>query len=170
MRTKRFNLPTALLLIVSMSACTVSQRLPPVEHVGLYPYGSEIYVDRKKDASVSGELIAAEWKRMVVFNHKTDSCIVIPRDKIDSYVVRFAKPRNYSATIPLSLIVCLAHGYFAVFTLPVNLITTVSVTAGAYASVRYTEREMPYASLYMFARFPQGIPPNIHLHDIHRVP
>ncbi|MFM9056081.1 MAG: hypothetical protein ACKOQY_05255 [Bacteroidota bacterium] len=41
---------------------------------------------------------------------------------------------------------------------------------GAYTAARYTLDQMPYKSLHMFARFPQGLPSGISLQDIYREP
>ena len=157
-------------LLVLLASCSASNRLPPLEKVATHPYGSEISVERKHNTTVSGELIVADWRHMIVYDYTSASCIEIPRNEVGHYLLTFAKPRNYGAAIPLSLLTVVAHGYFAVFTLPFNLITSIAVTAGAYTSVRYTQRQMPYGSLHMFARFPQGLPPDIQLRDIHREP
>lgn len=141
-----------------------------MEKIASYPYGSEISVERKHNKPVYGELIVADWRRLIVYQYRTDSCVEIPRYDVDDYILYFAKPRNYGATIPFSLLVVAAHGYYAVFTLPFNLITSIAITAGAYSSVRYTREQMPYTSLHMFARFPQGLPSGLDLRNIRSSP
>lgn len=141
-----------------------------MEKVGTDPYGSEISVERKHNKAITGELIVADWKRMIVYDLKADSCVEIPRNEVGNYFLTFAKPRNYAALIPISVLSTAIHGYFAAFTLPLNLITSIAVTAGAYTAVRYTQDQMPYKSLHMFARFPQGLPPGVSLQDIYREP
>ncbi|MCE2845738.1 MAG: hypothetical protein LW707_01755 [Sphingobacteriales bacterium] len=166
----RLHTHWVVFLLVLLASCSASNRLPPLEKVATHPYGSEISVERKHNNSISGELIVADWRGMIVYDYKSDSCIEIPRSEAGEYFLTFAKPRNYGALIPISILSTAIHGYYAAFTLPLNMITTIAVTAGAYTSVRYTQKQMPYNSLHMFARFPQGLPPGIQLRDIHREP
>ena len=40
------------------------------------------------------------------------------------------------------------------------------MSVGGEMAFTYTEKDMTYEELRMFARFPQGIPPNVDIKDI----
>lgn len=58
------------------------------------------------------------------------------------------------------------HGAISIFTLPIHLIVTITATATGENAFKYSDKNMTYDKLRMFARFPQGIPPNIKLANI----
>jgi hypothetical protein len=58
------------------------------------------------------------------------------------------------------------HGWYSIFTIPIHLIVTISVTASGENAFKYNNKKMTYEELKMFARFPQGIPPDIDLANV----
>lgn len=154
------------ILILFVTSCSSTGRLPAVEEVGTYPFGSEIDVLLDNRQRVKGELIAVERNAVLILNHQTDSCMSISPSRVRKYAVYFARPKNYAPFIPLSLLLSIAHGYYAAFTLPLNIITTFSVTMAGTTAYQYSEKELEYKDLHMFARFPQGLPSGLKLEEI----
>jgi hypothetical protein len=52
------------------------------------------------------------------------------------------------------------------YTAPINLIVTISITVSGETAFQYSDKNITYDILKMFARFPQGIPPNMDLASI----
>jgi hypothetical protein len=78
----------------------------------------------------------------------------------------YAKHENYGKAIAIFSIIPFSHGAFGLLTLPLNLITTISVAVSTQKSFRYDDKDYSLEKLNMFARFPQGIPPNIDISEI----
>ncbi len=168
MITNKFFL---LILVFVISGCATPSFLPDPDYVDCNEYGAYIKVRYNSyNSPVKGELIAAEKDTIVVLinssNNMTDSCIKIPFKKTYGYTLRYARPKHYGWTIPVFTIATLAHGYFAVITMPVNLITTIIVTISGERSYKLTDYDIKFEKLKIYARFPQGIPPGVELSAI----
>lgn len=117
---------------------------------------------------VKGELIAVDSIRLVVLvrTKEIPQSVIVPISEISSFKIRYARPKNYLWTIPLFTLSTVAHGIFLVITAPINLIVTTNVTVSGAFSFTYSDKKMTDDKLKMFARFPQGIPPNIDISSI----
>lgn len=60
----------------------------------------------------------------------------------------------------------LTHGLLFLGSAPVNLIVTSVVTADGLLAYRYDHGDISFEELKMFARFPQGMPPNIDVSEL----
>jgi hypothetical protein len=107
-----------------------------------------------------------EKDHIIVLGENTGKCIAIEKSQVLAFTLQYAQARHYGWTIPLSSLVTLSHGAFAIFTFPINLITTIAVTGAGESAFVYKSDNMTYKELKMFARFPQGLPPNVMLSDI----
>ncbi|MCC6815267.1 MAG: hypothetical protein IT267_02525 [Saprospiraceae bacterium] len=158
MKTKIFILG---LIVIMVSSCISKKYLPTSKKIDVNEYGSFIIIRYKKTSRTSGELIAVDSSTIVVLAEKTKKCMSVFVRDVDYFSLRFANPRNYGWTIPIYIILPFIHGSFSVLTIPIHLITTISLTATGESSVIYTNKEISYEKLRMFARFPQGIPQEI---------
>lgn len=95
-------------------------------------------------------------------------CITVAIKDIKRFTLRYAKPKHYGWTIPVYTLFCFTHGIAAIYTLPINLIVTITVTISGENAFQYKQRYITYEKLNMFARFPQGIQPHIDLAGIHQ--
>ena len=169
MKTK-FTLIVLFALI--MSSCTTPAYLPTSEMIDVNQSGSYIKVIRKStenmEASVivNGELIAIDSTNLIVLSGKANKCITVPMNDVKRFELKYAKGKNYGWTIPVFSLASIAHGLFGIITVPVNLIVTILVTASGENAFIYKGKNITNDQLKMFARFPQGIPPNIHLDSI----
>lgn len=161
-----------VLLAISMSSCKTPAYLPSSDMIDVNQNGSYIKVFRNSaenieaSAIVKGELIAIDSNNIVVLSGKTNNCIVVPMYDVKRFEVQYAKSKNYAWTIPAFSLASFAHGFLGLITIPVNLIVTLAVTSSGENAFVYHSKNMTYEKMKMFARFPQGIPPNIELESI----
>ncbi len=105
--------------------------------------------------------------------------MTVPINDVKRFKLRYARPKHYGWTIPIGIILPLIpftdpdgggrmpfHGFFALLSIPVNLIVTIAVTKAGENAFKYNDKNMTYDKLKMFARFPQGVPTNIDLASI----
>ena len=153
------------ILAASLFSCTGLSYLPESDTIDTNRYGSYIHVKIRDGGDAKGELLAADGKDLFVLNKDTtqQKILKIPFGNVERFKLRYAKPKHYGWTIPVSIAVTVAHGWYSGITAPVNLATTTSVTLGGEEAFTYNERTMPLYKIRMFARFPQGMPSNVDL-------
>jgi hypothetical protein len=158
------------LLAIIIGSCNSPEYLPSVDKIDVNQYGSHIRINNNNKTIAEGELIAIDSSEIVVLTGpdviSTKKCVIVPVKEIHRFKLSYAKPKHYGWTIPLYTLATLSHGFFLMFTAPVNLIVTVSATSGGENAFTYSDKEMTYEKLKMFARFPQGIPQDVGLADI----
>jgi hypothetical protein len=162
------------IIAVCFSGCYSPAYLPSSDDIDVNQYGSYIDISCKKGPNVSGELLSIDTLCLMVFTPlKGDTSYIISPvnvENINSFSLRYAKPHNYGWSICLFPALTLAHGWYSMFTAPINLIVTISVTVGGSISFKYDNKEMPLDKLKMFARFPEGVPANIDLNNLSPYP
>jgi hypothetical protein len=150
----------ALAAVLGSCASQADLASPAPSQAENHPLGCVVRLTLDKHV-VHGELIGLHNGRYVLL-HGTellgvDTGLAVKRATVVLGRVS-EKPNGYawSAFLPL---VSISHGYFGVFTLPMNIIAAVAVNSGAAKSrnVIYMEPVIP-EDLCRFARFPQGIP------------
>lgn len=157
------------LLIICMAgflaSCLSARYLPESEAIDVNQYGSFIRVHTKDREINRGELLAIEGVNLVILNKDTTKAKIseINTANVKSFKLRFAKSKHYEWTIPVSMLITISHGWYAALTLPVNIITTTSVSVGGENAYMYNQKDLTFDKLKMFARFPQGLPPDIDL-------
>ena len=154
------------LIAIIISSCTSPRYLPSSDKIDVNQYGSYININRKTTSNVDGELIAIDSNKIVILLETTNKCMTVPINDVKRFKLQYAKPKHYGWTIPLGIVLPFIHGLYSVFTLPIHLIVTISVTSSGERAFQYSDKNMTYDKLRMFARFPQGIPPNIDLASI----
>jgi len=150
-----------LLAMVSVS-CNTQTYLPDHEELDVSYFGSFIKIRNTTGSIITGELIAVDSNGVIVLTNTDGSrqAVTVQKEEIEKYKVIYAKAKNYAWTIPLYAALTASHGMWLT---PVNLLVTTAITASAITQFQYNRREMAYGNLYMFARFPQGLPPNIDI-------
>lgn len=161
------NLIICAIAISLLCSCATPHYLPEAENIPSSQYGANIKVYRfKAQAIIQGELIAVDSTKIIVRSDATHLCREIPKSEIQRYLVRYAEGYHYGWAIPTYALATFSHGFLLVITMPVNILVTSIITGNAENEFTYKEKHLPYEQLNMFARFPQGIPPNIKLEDI----
>ncbi len=160
------------IMAFAISSCGPSTKAPLAKNVGMDPYGSIIRIQGypKPLQWTQGELIAVEFMGLYLLEETSGKVIRIERTSLKRYELFTATSRSYAGFIPLSLALSISQGVIGFITLPVNLITTLSVATSGSSRFTYTEEEIDYYKLYMFARFPQGLPLGIDLKKLQARP
>jgi|WetSurMetagenome_2_1015567.scaffolds.fasta_scaffold111042_2 hypothetical protein len=152
-----------VLLAVILYGCTSPVYLPRPSEVDVNEYGSNIKIIRKAAPDIHGELIAIDHTEIVVLPEYASRCEIVYLDEVKRFSLRYSKPSYYGWTIPFAIFLPFIHGWYSIFSIPVQLIVTVSETVSGMIDFKYSSRNMTYEKLAMFARFPQGIPSQIDL-------
>jgi hypothetical protein len=157
-----------LFLTIIMNSCQSPAYLPKYSNIDENRFGSFINIHQKQGPSVQGELLAINGLQLIILTeHKNiKKSVVVPVSQINNFQLRYAQPRHYGWAIPLFTGVTVLHGWFAALTAPINLVGTIIVTVSGEDAFMYNQKQLSYTELKMFARFPQGIPPNIDIENI----
>jgi len=156
------------LLVFLLSGCNIGlpKYLPTPDQLGVNEYGSYISITMQQGSTLHGELIAVDNDSIVVLKKSTNACIVMPVSGVKRFSLNYAQPKNYGWAIPLYSLLTISHGWFMIFSFPVNLIATAIIYSEGKNAFRYRTHEISLESLKMYARFPDGIPPGIDLAGI----
>ena len=164
------NIALLGLLIVFLSSCSSPRYLPSSDKIDVNEYGSYLKLHHKTApyivGEIVGELIAIDSNNLILLTEETKTCMTVPVNEVKKFKLWYAKPKHYGWTIPVYTLATISHGWWLIFSAPVNLIVTISVTASGESAFTYSSKDMTYDKLKMFARFPQGIPPDIDLASI----
>lgn len=151
---------------ILFTGCRTYKNIPKHTEIDTDQYGSLIEINYRSDEYVEGELISVAKDSIVVLNSENNSCLVISKNQIYKYRLRFAVPKHYSQYIPILTLSTLSHGFIAMITFPINLVTTIVVAATGETAYSINQDKLPYEKLSMYARFPQGVPEGIPLYKI----
>ena len=155
------------LFTIVVSSCTSPRYLTSSDRIDVNEYGSHIKINHKTLSSIEGELIAIDSNNIVLLQETNmNKCTVFKTADIKKFKLRYAESKHYGWTIPVYTLATISHGLFLIFTAPLNLIVTIAVTVGGEKAFIYTDKNTTFEELKMFARFPQGIPPNVAIKDI----
>ncbi len=154
------------LLIFILSSCSSLIYLPSSEKINVNENGSFIRINSQTKSSIEGELISIDSNNIIILNAKKNLCETIPLKDVNRFNLRYAKPKHYGWTIPTAIILPAIHGVYSLFTIPINLIVTISVTSSGENAFTYNKKNITFDKLKMFARFPQGLPSNIDIANI----
>jgi hypothetical protein len=149
------------LVAIAVCGCTAPPYLPPADEIDVSKFGSHIKIIRKNAPALAGELIAIDRQQIIVLPQDSRRCEMVSIDEVKRFTLRYARPRHYGWTIPLGFFISFVHGMFFILSEPVNLVVTVIVTVSGETDFKYSDKNMTYEQLTMFARFPQGIPPQV---------
>lgn len=133
-------------------------------------YGGFVEINTKNNKKFNGELISVQAEMIVVLNWKTSEVESISLKDVGSIYLRIANGLNYhSASILLNL-TTLSHGFFFIYTFPINMLTTRIIASSRHAGYTKKIKKEPGKNdleiLKKYSRFPQGIPPEVALSDI----
>ncbi|MDH5599013.1 MAG: hypothetical protein OEY34_07810 [Cyclobacteriaceae bacterium] len=152
--------------LLLLGSCASPKYMPSYDKIDVSEYGSYIKIRGNNIEMTAGELIAIDKGNFIILSEKERKCVSIPLREVNNYTLKYAQPKHYGWTIPVFSVVSLGHGLLALISLPVSLSTTSAVTASGETAFTYNKKSIPIKKLNQFARFPQGIPPNISLEMI----
>jgi hypothetical protein len=164
------NIIILAILAFAINSCVYPKYLPSSDTIDINQYGSFIRINNRKTETVAGELISIDSSTIVILTKSSNKCISVLIKDVNRFSLRYAKPKQYGWTIPVYTLSTIIHGSMLVFTAPINLMVTLGVTMSSEDAFQYNEKNMSFEKLKMFARFPQGIPPNLDLASITEKP
>lgn len=155
---KMIILSIALLILGSCIPARLSY-LPEPDAVGLTPYGSYISLHTKEGKTVYGELIALEGNNLAIGNTSSMELSFVDTSSVEKYFIQFCKYKSYEIlnVLPIS------HGWWMVFTFPINAIISGSLRYADKKESRYFD--LNFNALYEFSRYPSGLPEGFTVND-----
>ncbi|MBK9291368.1 MAG: hypothetical protein IPM52_07060 [Bacteroidetes bacterium] len=169
----KINHIIAIAAILLLWSCAhVPAYLPKLDNLGNSPNGAFVRLSQQAGPTVYGELLAVDSASIYVLTdkafHNQSRCEAVPLQRVTTFKLRYAAPGRYGWSIPIYglFVAPVTSGFLSIFTIPMNLIVTGSVTAGSYQATSYTNQDIRKADLWKFARYPQGLPDGIALSDI----
>jgi hypothetical protein len=173
-----FSIPLIFMLLI-VSSCSVNKYIAKPKHIstfvnGMYFKGIK-FRGKNFTRYFEGEIIALEDEGIYILTFgKEDELIFLNKDEIKKGRIYVAlssdKPESFSAWALINVLP-VAHGWFGIFTLPITAAASGSIITDAKKRgyrMRYP-KEIDWNDLSKFARFPQGMPPNVKLEEIKRV-
>ena len=155
-----------IFLMMMLGGCSTQYYLPAIEKVNVSEFGSYISITTANGQHIRGELIAAGVAEIVVLEKNTRKCLAIDSKDVLRFRIRYAKAVHYGWYIPAFTMFTILHGWYSVFTAPVNLLTTIIITLTGEIDYTLNQNSVSLSEAAMFARFPQGIPEGVHIADI----
>lgn len=157
-----------LVTLILTSCVRRPDMVPSYKEMHISPYGCYISIVSKPKSALNniytqGELIAQEQQKVYIltekkkFRNEAQRLVVVDQKDILRYKILYAKDKRDITPFVVTPIV-LTHGFFMLLTLPANIVAAVMLDASAANEFSYTEKQIKFKDLYLFARFPQGIP------------
>lgn len=154
------------LLTIIIGSCTSPMYLPSSDKIDVNEYGSYIKIVPKTASNIDGELISIDSNKIVVLTEEAKKCVTVSIHEINRFSLQYAESKHYGWAIPFGIILPFIHGAYSALTFPLHLIVSISVISGGKNAFKYSDKNMTYEQLKMFARFPQGIPADIDIASI----
>ncbi len=167
--------------------CAGSKVLPRYDQMQYNLYGAQIKIRDGKGNRLKGELIAANDSGVwVLRNFNNEDALTIspfpdvenpiqtidsgnfyffPLNAFESYSMKYARSRKYASMMGATVIT-FAHGWISAISFPVSLIVTGAVSIAGSQAYKYNEQNVPKKELNHFARYPQGLPPQLDVHQL----
>jgi hypothetical protein len=166
-----------ILIILGLSAmysCKGPEGLPLPAALPFEVNGAHIQIENLSRQYTRGELIATNEQGVYVLMQLDNDeeqwggkeLKLLPWNEIKAYTLHYAKGKDQNWRILVYTLGTLSHGFFAVFTLPINLIATSVAASNFVNEYALRDSELPRNDLWKYARFPQGIPEGVALGDI----
>jgi hypothetical protein len=144
--------------------------LPVAEDAPSDPYGAWVRVEFVKpydDRKLMGEFLAVDDDSLYILTGTAgtvDPVIGISLDMVRKARIAHFDPQTSRAAgwVALGSLSSLSHGIIAGVTLPIWILGGSALASTQAASALENYPDLPWASLRMYARFPQGPPPGLH--------
>ena len=169
-------LAIASLAALALTSCASGRHLPEADKVWQSPFGADVRVvldlrDPSGEADrhvrytiVSGELLAVTDTGFYLSNYgRTDTALFVRPDWVTKYTIQDARSNSYGRALTLVSLTTASHGFYAVITLPINVIAGLIIGMGSANSYQVRTEEIPMNQLRIYARYPQGMPEGVEL-------
>lgn len=158
----------ALFLIVN--ACKTNTYLPKPNEMNYFTRGLWIECNLKNKTTINGEILALN-KNQAFILPLFGEVLTIEKQNIKNAVIHVSLTANQPEELraaPLIPLLSLTHGWWAFFTLPIN-ISVVAPTVSSQRSGTYIidyPKAVKWEQLAKFSRFPQGIPEGLDIYSL----
>ena len=169
-------LAIASLAALTLSSCASGKHLPEADKVWQSPFGAVVRVtlnlpSQREDGRrhvrytiVTGELLAVSETGFYLSNYgETDTAVFVRPKWVTEYNIQDARSHSYGHALTLTSLTTISHGFYAVITLPVNVIAGLIIGMGSANSYQVRTDEIPMNQLRIYARYPQGLPEGVEL-------
>ncbi len=158
-------------------SCSSISYLPKPKDYPLYingMYFEGVEEKERKLIKFAGEIISVEKDSiisLVVSGKEPRKIFTVRKNKIRKGKVRIAKtsddPEKF-LLFGINILLPFTHGLYGAFTIPTMIPTTIGTISGAYRASFYIEypKDIQWNEISKFARFPQGLPENVQLHQL----
>lgn len=161
---------TLIILSLFGISCSSPNFLPDPSELAENGYGAHITLKKQSNEIIEGELISINKDSIVVLDDDKLICTVCFVNDVKKFHLQYAKADGYPALLPISILAIPAHGLFSIISLPINAITLISILSSDDLDYEIKGKRISVERLQKFARFPQGLPPNITISMIKRIP
>jgi len=161
MKTKPAFLLLHALFVLLLGSCQTAKYLPDSTEIGFGLYGGQVELRKTDKQFLTGELIALDSTSLLIRQDANKGCVQVPIAEVNNFTLRYARPKKYWWSVPVYTLVTLSHGFFLVYSAPANAIATSTVAITGENAYQYSQKQLTYDQLRMFARFPQGMPPGV---------
>lgn len=123
-------------------------------------HGAQVYVEQSDGSETEGELLAADAKGVTVLEPADDISHVDARNIQSVEVILYHSGSSVTAAWTVfGTLSSLSHGMWAIFSMPVWILTGTIASANARSDSKLAVDRFELDALHQFARFPQGLPP-----------
>jgi hypothetical protein len=132
---------------------------------GVYANGYAAHFNATK-ARIRGEVISVSEDSIIIKDFKSYEIRTYKRSNVRNIKLYLssASQKDFSAFYTINGILPLTHGFWSIVTYPMN-IAVMSSISNSKNVIRYP-LDVDWDALHKFARFPQGLPPNIDLNQL----
>ncbi|MBI3234330.1 MAG: hypothetical protein HYZ42_09865 [Bacteroidetes bacterium] len=159
------------LMLILLAGCYTPSYLPKPENLVNDTHGGYVVIKEGWFYSTAGELLAIDSIKMIILTdsnmEEKSEILEIPFSKMSSFKLRYARNMKAGWTVPVYVLSTLSHGFFFIISAPVNALTAGIISDAAKNQYLLKSSSVTYKDLQKYARFPQGIPPNISWHISH---
>lgn len=154
-----------LFILSTFVSCKMYDSIPMVDEIGQFEKGSQIKIISDKKSMSKGELIAVTPDR-IVFLNRYNKLETINRKNINSVkiIASYTHSKRDAKDADLIGLMTIGHGFWLVFTLPINILTISSNNKSKY--ILKHSGNINWKSVSMYARFPGGIPEGIDILEL----
>ena len=164
----------AIMSLGAFFSCKGPEGLPSPSEMPFDASGAYISLENYARQFTRGELIAADEQGVYILVEnieKRDGGTIhnkelqkVGRQDIKAFAVYYAMGKDQNWRIPVYTLGTLSHGWWLLFTLPLNLIATSASSNASKKEYSLRDKEITVDDLWKYARFPQGIPDSV-LHE-----
>ena len=171
--TIKNNYPIIILLsIISFAySCEVPQHLAAPKDFKNQTKG--LFMECKVfGTEYTGEIITVDEDSVSLLLLNSTNTLALSKNDIRSFDVIVSltsdDPQKVANRAALTMLPVIAHGWWMVFSVPINAIATTSVGKGAAQATYRMEcpEHISWEKLSKFARYPQGLPEGLGLEDV----